>query len=239
MAARDNREYYDEFADWYEKERHHGYHAMIDDLEVDLVLPHAQGKDVLEIGCGTGLILTRIAEVAATARGVDISPGMLEGARRRGLDVVEGSATALPFDDCSFDLVYSFKVLAHVEEIGTALQEAARVLRPGGEAVLEFYSRRSLRYLAKRLGGAGKISDSTDESAVFTRWDEPSDLLAAVPSCFTLQRIAGVRVFTPAAVVHRVPGLRRVIRKAEFLARDAPVLRRWGGFLVLILSKRS
>jgi SAM-dependent methyltransferase len=239
MTVRDNRDYYDEFSNWYEKERHHGYHAMIDDLEVDLVLPLCRGRDVLEIGCGTGLLLTRVAAVAASAKGVDLSPGMLEGARRRGLDVVEGTATALPFEPESFDVVYSFKVLAHVEEIETALSEAARVLRPGGRAVLEFYNRHSLRFLAKRIGGAGKISASTDESQVFTRWDALGELLTILPGEFELERIAGVRVFTPAAFIHRVPGLRRVVRKAEFLARDAPLLRRWGGFLVLVLRRRD
>jgi SAM-dependent methyltransferase len=237
MSARDNKTYYDEFAAWYENERHHGYHAMIDDLEVDLVTPFCRGRDVLEVGCGTGLILTRVAAVAATAVGVDISPGMLEGARDRGLDVFEASATGLPFEDGRFDTVYSFKVLAHVEEIDTALAEVARVLRPGGYGLLEFYNRHSVRYLAKRIGGAGKISAKTDESAVFTRWDRPDELIARLPRDLEFERFAGVRVFTPGAFAHKVPGLRRVLRKAEFLARDAPVLSRWGGFLVAVLRK--
>ena len=237
MSARDNKTYYDEFAAWYENERHHGYHAMIDDLEVDLVTPFCRGRDVLEVGCGTGLIMARVAAVAATAVGVDISPGMLEGARDRGLDVFEASATALPFEGARFDTVYSFKVLAHVEDIDAALGEVARVLRPGGHALLEFYNRHSVRYLAKRIGGAGKISAQTDESAVFTRWDRPDELVARLPSALKFERFAGVRVFTPAAVAHKVPGLGYALRKAEFLARDAPFLNRWGGFLVAILRR--
>jgi len=105
----DNRAYYDDFSSGYERERGRGYHQLLDDLELSIVAPLARGRRVLEIGCGTGLILRRIAREAAHARGVDLSPGMLQVARERGLDVSLASATQLPFADASFDLVCSFK----------------------------------------------------------------------------------------------------------------------------------
>src|SRR5262245_29395849 len=144
----DNRAYYDDFSHGYERERGRGYHQLLDDLEMSIVSPLARGRRVLEIGCGTGLILERIAREARSASGIDLSPGMLQTARARGLDVTLASATQLPFSDSSFDLVCSFKVLAHVPEIERALSEAARVTRPGGQLVLEFYNPWSLRYLA-------------------------------------------------------------------------------------------
>src|SRR6204780_4787630 len=119
------RAYYDEFSHRYEDERRprrpDGYHALIDDLEVDLVERYGAGGDVLECGAGTGLLLERFARFAKSARGIDLSPGMLEGARARGLDVREASVTSIPFDDASFDVTCSFKVLAHVPDIGRAL----------------------------------------------------------------------------------------------------------------------
>src|SRR5215203_166768 len=99
--ALDNRSYYDEFAGWYERERHLPYHRMLDDLEVELVERYGAGKDVLEVGCGTGLILERVAGFARTARGIDLSAGMLAGARGRGLAVAQASATALPIASAS------------------------------------------------------------------------------------------------------------------------------------------
>src|SRR5215470_1904441 len=108
-----NRAYYDDFSAGYERERGRGYHQLLDDLEMSVVAPLARGRRVLEIGCGTGLILQRIAREAVSARGIDLSPGMLQAARARGLDVSLASATQLPFADGSFDLVCSFKVLAH------------------------------------------------------------------------------------------------------------------------------
>src|SRR5215467_12745514 len=96
MSRLDNRTYYDDFAGWYERERHLPYHRMLDDLEVELVERYARDKDVLEVGCGTGLILERVAQFAASARGIDISRGMLARAAARGLEVAQASATQLP-----------------------------------------------------------------------------------------------------------------------------------------------
>src|SRR5262249_23602754 len=110
-----NRDYYDAFARTYERDRHHGYHALIDRLETDLALRYARGARVLEAGCGTGMILKEVAPHAREAVGVDLSPGMLQTARARGLRVMHASVTDLPFADGAFDVVYSFKVLAHVE----------------------------------------------------------------------------------------------------------------------------
>jgi len=233
----DNRTYYDEFAKTYERERHHGYHALIDELEVDLNRPHCEGADVLEVGCGTGLILKELAPASRSATGVDLSGGMLVHAHGRGLRVAQGSATDLPFADASFDVVCSFKVLAHVVEIERALLEMARVTRPGGKLLLEFYNRRSLRYLAKRLAGPQRIGESaTDEGAIGTRWDTRTTIEAMLPAELTLADTAGVRIFTPTAMVHRIPLVRSVFGFLERAGRDSPV-RNFGGFLVAILER--
>lgn len=237
MARKDNRSYYDEFAQWYERERHDGYHRVIDDLQVDLLRQHVRGCDVLEVGCGTGLLLHRVQSMARSARGIDISPGMLELARERGLDVVEGCATDLPFESESFDVVYSFKVLAHVRDIERAVTECSRVVRPGGRLFLEFYNPYSLRYLAKRLAGPKKISESTTESAVYTRWDGPEEIAEYFPSQIELEGFAGVRIFTPAAVIHDIPGVAEALRALEFAGRDSP-LGRFGGFLIAQATKK-
>src|SRR5262245_1745920 len=124
------RDYYDLFSETYEQGRDHGYHALIDDLEVDIARPYAVGARILEAGCGTGRILSRLAPLAAHAVGADLSAGMLTGTRVRDLRVVQSDLAHLPFADAAFDLVYSFKVLAHVPHLGEALSEMARVTRP-------------------------------------------------------------------------------------------------------------
>ncbi len=228
--------YYDDFSLGYEQERGRGYHALVDDLEASIVAPLVRGKVVLEVGCGTGLVLQRIARHARHAFGVDLSPGMAAKAHARGFDVVVGSATALPFADESFDVVCSFKVLAHVPDIDRALQELARVTRPGGHLVLEFYNPWSLRYLAKRIAGPRPISDGRTEADVYTRWDTPLALRERLPEGLELLETYGVRVLTPAAFVHRIPAVGRLLARAERLAMRSP-LRHFGGFLVLVLRK--
>jgi ubiquinone/menaquinone biosynthesis C-methylase UbiE len=235
-APSDNKSYYDDFAGWYENERHHGYHAMLDRLEADIVEPLARGREVLEVGCGTGLILKRLEGAAKSLTGLDISRGMLAEARQRGFAVTEGSATDLPFEDESFDLAFSFKVLAHVPDIRRALAEMARVVRPGGIVVAEFYNRLSVRRLAKVLGGPGRISAARTEAEVFTRWDTPRQAREHLPAGLTVESWRGVRVFTPSAALFRVPGLAAVLDRAEQWAVDSP-LARFGGFLVAVCRK--
>ena len=70
------RQYYDDFSQTYEDPRGRGYHRMIDELETELVTPYARGAHVLELGCGTGLILEKVAAVAKEAIGIDLSEGM-------------------------------------------------------------------------------------------------------------------------------------------------------------------
>ena len=230
------RRYYDDFSSWYERERGYGYHQMIDDLEVRLTEPYARGARVLELGCGTGLILERIAKVAEQAVGIDLSEGMARLARERGLDVHIGSVTDLPFEDESFDLTYSFKVLAHVPDIETAIREAVRVTRPGGYLLLELYNPWSLRYLAKKVAGPQPISEDRTEADVFTRWDSPLAVRKLLPPGVELDDIYGVRVLTPFAGVFRLPGVGRALGQAERVASRSP-LRYFGGFLIAVLRK--
>jgi ubiquinone/menaquinone biosynthesis C-methylase UbiE len=234
------RAYYDEFSHRYEDERRprrpDGYHALIDDLEVDLVERYGAGGDVLECGAGTGLLLERIARFARSAKGIDLSPGMLERAKARGLDVREASVTSIPFADATFDLTCSFKVLAHVPEIGRALAEMARVTRPGGVVVAEFYNPVSMRGMAKRFGPARAISLGKRESDVYTRFDAPWVIPRILPPSLRLEAVRGVRIVTPTAGAMRIPIVRDVFRRIERGLADTRASF-FGGFYVAVLRK--
>ena len=145
---------------------------------------------------------------------------MLEQARARGLDVREASVTSIPFPDESFDVTCAFKVLAHVPEIGRALAEMARVTRPGGVVVAEFYNPVSLRGVVKRMGPAAKISSRTRESAVYTRFDAPWIVPRLLPPSLSLEAVRGVRIVTPAAARDAHPRRSRpILRSLEHAAR--------------------
>jgi len=100
-----------------------------------------RGARALDVGCGFGRWTRWLSEHGAEAIGVDPTPGMLAAARGASSDSIEFhrmSATALDFPDRHFDLVTCITVIQHLEprEQEAAISEIARVLRPGGEAVL-------------------------------------------------------------------------------------------------------
>lgn len=104
------------------------------------------GERILDVGCGTGLLLERLGRATPAARltGVDPVPEMLALARRRlavsAADLSEAAAERLPFGDGSFDAVVSASVFHYVRQPEAALSEMRRVLRPGGRLVLTDWS---------------------------------------------------------------------------------------------------
>jgi ubiquinone/menaquinone biosynthesis C-methylase UbiE len=238
MSRLDNRAYYDEFAGWYENERHLPYHRMLDDLEVELVERYATGKTVLEVGCGTGLILHRTARFARHAVGIDLSGAMLTKAQQRGLRVAQAGATLLPIATASVDVAYSFKVLAHIPDIRGALREMARVVRPGGWVLAEFYNARSLRRLVKAIKPPTAVSNTTHDEHVFTRYDDARAIRSYLPPNLTWVATRGIRVITPVAQVLELPVLGPAVRWAEHRLADLPGARHIGGFLVACCQRR-
>jgi ubiquinone/menaquinone biosynthesis C-methylase UbiE len=238
VSRLDNRSYYDEFADWYERERHLPYHRMLDDLEVELVQRYGTDRDVLEVGCGTGLILHRTAEFARSAIGIDLSRGMLEKAAERGLRVAQGSATALPIATGSVDVAYSFKVLAHIPDIAGAMREMTRVVRPGGWVIAEFYNARSIRRLIKALKPPTAISDNKHDGHVFTRYDDARAIKSYLPPELDWVATRGIRVITPTAKLLELPVVGSAIRWAEHQLADTRGARDLGGFLVACCQRR-
>lgn len=238
MSRLDNRAYYDDFAGWYEKERHLPYHRMLDDLEVEIVERYGTGKDLLEVGCGTGLILHRTATFARHAAGIDLSGGMLVKAAQRGLHVAQASATDLPIATASVDVAYSFKVLAHIPDIAGTMREMARVVRPGGWVIAEFYNARSLRRLVKALKPPTPVSETTHDEHVFTRYDDARAIQSYLPPELDWVATRGIRVITPVAKVLELPVLGPAVRWAEHRLADLPGARDVGGFLVAICRRR-
>lgn len=101
------------------------------------------GTTLLEIGIGTGGLLTELAARASQVIGVDHSPAMLEEARRRltnggviGVDLRLGEMTHLPLSDASVGCVVANMVLHHAADPQAVLSEIRRVLAPGGVLLL-------------------------------------------------------------------------------------------------------
>jgi 2-polyprenyl-6-hydroxyphenyl methylase/3-demethylubiquinone-9 3-methyltransferase len=95
------------------------------------------GKRVLDVGCGGGILAESLAREGASVVGVDPSEKSIETARRHAaeqglqIDYRHGFAENLPADE-PFDVVFAVDVLEHVEDLGRALDNCARLLKPGG-----------------------------------------------------------------------------------------------------------
>src|SRR5947209_5720063 len=91
---------------------------------------------IIDVGCGTGLMLEHLAE-RGTPVGVDLSPLALDFCRERGAPrLVRGNGVQLPFPDASVDAITAVGVIEHLDDDIGALAEWRRVLKPGGALVL-------------------------------------------------------------------------------------------------------
>lgn len=130
--------------------------ARVNRRVIDLLEPKP-GERVLELGCGHGRTLRRVAAAVApggSVVGVDPSDVMLTVAKchlRRQIAagaarVVRGSSDGIPEADGSFDRLYSVHTLYFWPALARGLREAHRVLRCGGELLLAFYSSDDARW---------------------------------------------------------------------------------------------
>lgn len=114
-----------------------------DQLSRDLVLRLAQRSPapqrILDIGCGAGTLLKKLSELfpGVEVTGVDPCDAFLEKAKKSvpAGTFINGSADNLPLPDSAFDMVVSTWAIHHCHNIQKAMEEAARVLRVGGEAI--------------------------------------------------------------------------------------------------------
>ncbi len=95
-----------------------------------------EGKRILDIGCGVGAFVRRLREFSGRVAGIDIDAERVIEGGKEVPDLALAVGESLPFADGVFDVVLLHEVLEHVTDDRATLQEARRVLAPGGRAVI-------------------------------------------------------------------------------------------------------
>jgi len=140
-----------EYDEWFEEHKF----AYLSELEA-LRKAIPKGEKGLEVGVGTG----RFAQPLGIKIGVDPSERMLEIARKRGIEGILGRGENLPFKDGEFDFVLLAFTLCFVEKPLKVLEEAKRVLKPGGRVIVGIIDKNSK---------LGKIYQAKKEKSKFYR----------------------------------------------------------------------
>lgn len=163
----------------YESWRTTSLGTVTEAIEQNLILElmgDLKGAEVLDVGCGDGVLACAAALRGAVVIGIDPDPAMLDAARARAeragvkADFTDGRIERLPFADASFDVVAAVTVLCFVDDASVAWREMARVLRPGGRLVLGELGRWSLWAAIRRL--RGWLGAATWKAARFRTADE-------------------------------------------------------------------
>lgn len=184
---------------------------VTDSLEQDLILDlagPANGLRVLDVGCGDGVLAQAFAGRGAKVTGVDTSARMIAAARKRAERQGENvsfeiaRAEVLPFETDTFDVAVAIAVLCFVEDAQRALDEMARVLKPGGRLIVGELGRYNTWAFVRRI--KGWLGNAVWRSAHFR---SPSELRRlAIRAGLVEASVTGAVFYPPIGFAARVFG---------------------------------
>ena len=206
------------------------------------------GKRVLDLGCGDGELSFQLVDRGADVVALDISPGMVEVARRRlerfrpaaGVRFVAAPIEASDLDPESFDLIVGKWVLHHLD-LHEGTDAINGLLKPGGRGVFfENHAgnpllRLARRYLAGRFGipRLGTADEHLLEESDYEYWRTRFGSVELLWPDFHL-----FGLFNRQVLRYRHPRINRVTRRADqWVYEHLPRLRRYGYHVIVALSK--
>ena len=172
------------------------------------VLPLLPPNTVIaDLGCGAGDLAAQIAPHVKTVIGVDNSAEMLKAARKRAngqtnIDLRRGDVTALPLADAEADAALMILSLTYVAEPRAAIAEMARVLKPGGRAIIVDLLRHDRDDFRRQLGQKWPGFDPADLRQLLTAGGLRSPVVTPVP---TDQNAKGPALFVATASASNEP----------------------------------
>jgi methionine biosynthesis protein MetW len=220
------KEYYNEY--WSST----GFHptGQTDAAVCRLLKQHIDpGLRVLDVGCGDGLAAGSVLRDQGDYVGVDVSENAVREAKEHGFDVgVIEDAESLPFGDNEFDAVVSLEVIEHLLFPLRAVQEATRVLKPGGAMLLTTPNTAYWRLRIDMLL-LGKWNPLGDTLAVQEPWRDPHVRFFTIGSLRKMLEATGLEsIYVGGCKGHFIkslPGVQRFL--GNFLPQEAsPLYRR-------------
>ena len=215
---------------------------------------NARSLKVLEIGVGMGADYLEWLKAGAVVSGVDISAVSIEKARQRCLragyqpDLRVADAEKLPFDDNSFDIVYSYGVMHHSADTARCVREAWRVLRPDGQARIMIYHHPSISGAMLWLRYGLPRGKSLRQSVFEHLESRGTKSFTQIEACSLMKgfRDLEMRVeFSPGDLLLHQPSARfqsafyRLVWKLYPRALVRIFGKRWGLFLLIRATKES
>jgi ubiquinone/menaquinone biosynthesis C-methylase UbiE len=196
---------YDEFAEDFSKVQFEGNQisreALYDQLPKSL-----KNKRVLDLGCGDGIDLEHLLSLGAEAHGLDASKELLQIAKKKMPNATFANASfqSIPYEDNSFDLIYSKYAIQTVDDVDLVFQEVHRVLKVGGDFL--YVAVHPLRqFIEKKRGGKDYYKKEVVKSVLFggaITVQEPIHTMAEYFSNFVLRNFDIIHyseIFDPAA----------------------------------------
>ncbi|RED49952.1 class I SAM-dependent methyltransferase [Aestuariispira insulae] len=147
-----------------------GFVAALGVPVLDLLAPQAH-EDILDLGCGDGVLTEALVRRCRSVTGIDASPEQIEGARSKGLDahVMDGQAIQL---NGKYDAVFSNAALHWMVDADAVIHGVRGVLKPGGRFVGEFGGHGNVHHIRTALERA--LDDRGFNGASFNPWFFPS-----------------------------------------------------------------
>jgi SAM-dependent methyltransferase len=214
-------------------------------------------KRVLEIGCGAGAHAMLLAQAGADVTAIDLTQNAVDMTRNRfdvyGLegDIRRADAEDLPFEDETFDLVWSWGVIHHSADIQAAIDEIRRVLKPGGRTQVMVYHKNSVRYWV--VGGLvegvlkGKLRhmslDEVNESftdgayALHLTSRQAKRMFSAFSKVETRVMDQGDEIALPGYAFLSRTLLNKIIPRPAKVGFDVALQAMWGWFLFIEATK--
>jgi 2-polyprenyl-6-hydroxyphenyl methylase/3-demethylubiquinone-9 3-methyltransferase len=173
---------------WWDRESDFRPLHEINPLRVDYILQQAaglDGKDVVDIGCGGGILAEALAQKGARVTGIDMAELSLQVAKlhlhESGLEVDYQLTTAEAFAEANpgrFDIVTCLEMLEHVPDPAAVIDAAVRLLKPGGLLFLSTINRNPKSFALGIIGAEYLLGLLARGTHQYRRFIKPSEMAA-------------------------------------------------------------